>query len=75
MIAACVLGHFCNRALGIGSLGAMDAMRGVLAVWWRLEGLSKHHGCTPVVSAEVLRRAQVEASGLPLQHARLRGKV
>jgi len=41
----------------------------------RLEGLSKHYGCTLVVSADVLRHAQVEATGLPLQHARLRGKT
>lgn len=35
VIAAYVLGHFLNHALGIVSLGAMDAARGVLAAGWR----------------------------------------
>lgn len=35
VIAAYVAGHFLNHALGIVSLGAMDALRAVLAAWWR----------------------------------------
>jgi adenylate cyclase len=35
VIAAYVAGHFLNHALGIVSLGAMDALRQVLALWWR----------------------------------------
>jgi adenylate cyclase len=34
-IAAYVAGHFLNHALGIVSLEAMDALRRVLAAWWR----------------------------------------
>ena len=34
-IAAYVAGHFLNHALGIVSLEAMDALRRVLADWWR----------------------------------------
>ena len=34
-IAAYVTGHFLNHALGIVSLEAMDALRRVLAAWWR----------------------------------------
>ena len=35
VIAAYVAGHFLNHALGIVSLEAMDALRRVLAAWWR----------------------------------------
>jgi adenylate cyclase len=35
VIAAYVAGHFLNHALGIVSLGAMDVLRHVLALWWR----------------------------------------
>jgi hypothetical protein len=35
VLAAYLLGHFANHALGIASLGAMDAMRAALAAWWR----------------------------------------
>jgi adenylate cyclase len=34
-IAAYVIGHFLNHALGIVSVEAMDALRRVLAAWWR----------------------------------------
>jgi adenylate cyclase len=35
VIAAYISGHFLNHALGIVSLEAMDALRRVLAAWWR----------------------------------------
>jgi adenylate cyclase len=35
VIAAYVIGHFLNHALGIVSLEAMDALRRALAAWWR----------------------------------------
>jgi adenylate cyclase len=35
VIAAYVAGHFLNHALGIVSVEAMDALRRVLAAWWR----------------------------------------
>jgi adenylate cyclase len=35
LVAAYVLGHFLNHALGIASVEAMDAARRVLAGWWR----------------------------------------
>jgi adenylate cyclase len=34
-IAAYVAGHFLNHALGVVSVEAMDALRRVLAAWWR----------------------------------------
>ncbi len=35
VIAAYVAGHFFNHALGIASMEAMEALRRVLAAWWR----------------------------------------
>jgi adenylate cyclase len=34
-VAAFVIGHFLNHALGVVSIEAMDRMRIVLAAWWR----------------------------------------
>jgi adenylate cyclase len=35
VVAAFVVGHFVNHALGVVSLEAMDRLRVVLAAWWR----------------------------------------
>ena len=35
VIAAYVVGHFLNHALGVVSVEAMDDLRRVLAAWWR----------------------------------------
>ena len=35
VVAAFVIGHFSNHALGVVSIEAMDRMRIVLAAWWR----------------------------------------
>ena len=35
VVAAFVIGHFLNHALGVASIEAMDRMRAMLAAWWR----------------------------------------
>lgn len=41
----------------------------------RLEGLSKHYGCTLVVSVDTLRFAGIALPKLPVHRARVRGKT